>query len=153
MGASASSIATIEDIINQDENKKIKIYERLLTCSAPQSYKFKIDLSFDQTADLIKNITIPNFDFRQVVLCIGGNSLDFTLTSNNVWEFPDYIPLYKMRDECYIIIYENAKCCRGMDFDIKYKAVGISQKIKDQINRMQILKLQDHVITATGDCY
>lgn len=88
------------------------------------SLKLEIPFSGDGK-DIMNNFTLPNDNYRNVVLSIGSALVDGTLNKDtNMWEFNGmFVPFFRLnKNECKFIVYPSPKTPQSTtDVDISYQ--------------------------------
>lgn len=86
--------------------------EKALTSPTTNPYKTVVSVG-EQQDDIIKNLQVPDDDFRSVVLSVGTHICEGKLnTDTRTWQFASVIPLFKIPDEpCHLTIYSLADVC------------------------------------------
>jgi hypothetical protein len=114
-----------------------KMTTRTINVSISQDFKHNIPIP---NSDLIKNLSIPNSNFKSVYINIGSAQDEFKYCKEtNSWVYADPIPLFKVDPtECGILIYENKGPLQDSpkNLNIQYDCAQLPEKIKKECREL-----------------
>lgn len=141
----------VKRVLTRSNTMPISSKKRLTVQKTDTSgYSTIIPLPGLDDVDVVKNITIPDKNFRNVILFIGSEIIPGEYVSER-WEFNKTFPLFDIdRKKCYIKIYTIDSYID--EIDVEYdECVTISNSHKDMCRESGMFS--DNLIYTGGQVY